>query len=112
MVLEGVSKRTEHRCYSIGIYLQEQRMVTRTEDGKLVCITSGDEVSFWIYTDFVLLRRPVLWRVVGSISRHNILLDRNTWDSEQINSLSLSHRFSLTLSLSLSLSIYIYIYII
>ena len=28
--LEGVTKRTEHHSYSIGIYLQEQRMVTRT----------------------------------------------------------------------------------
>ena len=30
MALEGVTKRTEHHGYSIGIYLQEQRMVTRT----------------------------------------------------------------------------------
>ena len=30
MTLEGVTKRTEHHGYNIGIYLQEQRMVTRT----------------------------------------------------------------------------------
>ena len=30
MALEGVTKRIEHHGYSIGIYLQEQRMVTRT----------------------------------------------------------------------------------
>ena len=30
MALEGVTKRTEQHGYSIGIYLQEQRMVTRT----------------------------------------------------------------------------------
>ena len=30
MALEGVTKRTEHHGYSIGIYLREQRMVTRT----------------------------------------------------------------------------------
>ena len=30
MALEGVTKRTEHHGISIGIYLQEQRMVTRT----------------------------------------------------------------------------------
>ena len=30
MALEGLTKRTEHHGYSIGIYLQEQRMVTRT----------------------------------------------------------------------------------
>ena len=30
MALEGVTKRTEHHRYSIDIYLQEQRMVTRT----------------------------------------------------------------------------------
>ena len=26
MALEGVTKRTEHHSYSIGIYLQEQRL--------------------------------------------------------------------------------------
>ena len=26
----GVTKRTEHHSYSISIYLQEQRMITRT----------------------------------------------------------------------------------
>ena len=30
MSLEGVTKRTGQHCHSIGIYLQEQRMVTRT----------------------------------------------------------------------------------
>ena len=30
MAQEEVTKRTEHHSYSIGIYLQEQRMVTRT----------------------------------------------------------------------------------
>ena len=30
MTLEGVTKRTEHHGYSIGMYLQEQRMLTRT----------------------------------------------------------------------------------
>ena len=39
MALEGVTKRTEHHGYSTGIYLQEQRMVTRTWNGKLVRIT-------------------------------------------------------------------------
>ena len=28
IALEGVTKRTKHHSYSIGIYLQEQRMVT------------------------------------------------------------------------------------
>ena len=40
MALEGVAKRTEHHGYSIGTYLQEQRIVTRTLDGKLVRITA------------------------------------------------------------------------
>ena len=30
MALERVTKRTEQQGYSIGIYLQEQRMVART----------------------------------------------------------------------------------
>ena len=30
MALEGATKRTEHHSYSIGRYLQEQKMVTRT----------------------------------------------------------------------------------
>ena len=30
MDLEGVTKRTEHHSYCMGIYLQEQRIVTRT----------------------------------------------------------------------------------
>ena len=29
MALEGVTKRTERHSYSIGIYLQEQRVATR-----------------------------------------------------------------------------------
>ena len=40
MALEGFKKRTEHHGYSIGIHLQGQRMVTRTQDGKLVRITA------------------------------------------------------------------------
>ena len=40
MALEGVTKRTEHHGYNLGIYLQEQRMVTRTYDGKLVHVTT------------------------------------------------------------------------
>ena len=36
MALEGVTKRTEHHGYSIGIYLQEKKMVTRTQDGELM----------------------------------------------------------------------------
>ena len=40
MALEVVTKRIKHRGYSIVIYLQEQRMVTRTQDSKLVRITA------------------------------------------------------------------------
>ena len=29
MALKGVTKKTEHHSYSISIYLQEQKMVTR-----------------------------------------------------------------------------------
>ena len=41
MALEGVTKRAELHCYSIGIYLQEQRMVGGTLDGRIVRITAG-----------------------------------------------------------------------
>ena len=40
MAQEGVTKRTEHHDYSIGINLQEQKVVTRTKNGKLVRINA------------------------------------------------------------------------
>ena len=52
MALEGVKKRTDHHGYSIGIYLQEQRMVTRK-------LASGSRLT----------SLPVLWIVAEYISR-------------------------------------------
>ena len=63
MAQERVSKRIEHHGYSIGIYLQDHRTVSSFAEPR------GGEVSFRIYTHFVLLCLPVLWKVVESISR-------------------------------------------